>query len=138
MSDRTRVAIKPNAVAKGKIGAIVERFEADGLRVAALRMASPGRREIEAFYAEHVGKPFFEELVGFMTSGPVVAFVLEGENAVARAREIMGATDPAKAAPGTIRALFGDSMTANAVHGSDSPESAAREAACYFAGFDVR
>ena len=137
MSDRTLCVIKPNAVAKGKIGAIVGRFEEAGLRVAALKMASPGRREIEAFYAEHVGKPFFEELVEFMTSGPVVAFVLEGEDAVTRAREIMGATNPAEAAPGTIRALYADSMTANAVHGSDSADSAAREAGFYFAGFDV-
>jgi nucleoside-diphosphate kinase len=133
----TLCVIKPNAVAKNRIGDIVKQLEGAGLRVAALRMTSPARDRIEAFYAEHAGKPFFDELVTFMTSGPVVAMVLEGADAVGRCRETMGATNPAEAAEGTIRARYGESMTENAVHGSDSPESAAREIGFYFAGFDI-
>jgi nucleoside-diphosphate kinase len=139
MSEATRTlcVIKPNAVAKNHIGDIVKQLEAADLRVAALRMTCPSRTNVEAFYAEHQGKPFFAELVEFMTSGPVVAMVLEGVDAVARCREVMGATNPADAAEGTIRALYGESMTANAVHGSDSATSAAREIAFYFGGFDI-
>jgi nucleoside-diphosphate kinase len=139
MSDVTRTlcVIKPNAVAKNRIGDIVKLIETADLRVAALRMTCPSRANVEAFYAEHQGKPFFTELVDFMTSGPVVAMVLEGADAVARCREVMGATNPAEAAEGTIRALYGESMTANAVHGSDSATSAAREIGFYFGGFEI-
>jgi len=139
MSDVTRTlcVIKPNAVAKNHIGEIVKLLEAADLRVAALRMTCPSRANVEAFYAEHAGKLFFGELVEFMTSGPVVAMVLEGRGAVKRCRDVMGATNPAEAAEGTIRAQFGESMTANAVHGSDSAESAAREIGFYFGGFDI-
>jgi nucleoside-diphosphate kinase len=137
MSERTLCVIKPNAVRANRIGEIVRSFEQEGLRLAALRMTEPGRSNIETFYAEHSRKPFFGRLVDFMTSGPVVAMVLEGEDAVGRCRKIMGATDPSEAAPDTIRALFGDNMTENAVHGSDSPESAAREVAFYFGGFEI-
>jgi nucleoside-diphosphate kinase len=134
MAERTLCVIKPNAVAAHKIGAIIQRFEEEGLVIAALRMDAPPRERIEAFYAEHQGKPFFAGLVDFMTSGPVVAMALEGDNAVARCREIMGATNPAQAAPGTLRALYAKNMTENAVHGSDSAASAAREIAFYFPG----
>lgn len=139
MSDVTRTlcVIKPNAVVKNHIGEIVELLEKALLRVAALRMTCPSSANVEAFYAEHRSKPFFDELVEFMTSGPVVAMVLEGRDAVKTCRDVMGATNPAEAAEGTIRALFGESMTANAVHGSDSDASAAREIAFYFAGFDI-
>jgi nucleoside-diphosphate kinase len=139
MSDlsRTLCVIKPNAVAKNHIGDIVKQLEKADLRVAALRMTRPSRANIEAFYAEHRGKPFFGELVEFMTSGPVVAMVLEGADAVKTCRDVMGATNPAEAAEGTIRALYGESMTANAVHGSDSAASAAREIGFYFGGFDI-
>jgi nucleoside-diphosphate kinase len=132
MSERTLCVIKPNAVARRKIGAIVSRFEDAGMRIAALRLTALRPEQAEAFYAEHAGKAFFPRLVAFMTSGPVVAMAIEADDAVARCREIMGATDPAAAAPGTIRALYGDNMTENAVHGSDSPASAAREIAFYF------
>ena len=132
MPERTLCVIKPNAVARRKIGAIISRFEDAGMGIAALRLAALRRDQAEAFYAEHAGKGFFQRLVAFMTSGPVVAMAIEGDGAVARCREIMGATDPAAAAPGTIRALYGDNMTENAVHGSDSPASAAREIAFYF------
>jgi len=137
MSELTLCVIKPNAVAANRIGAIVEQFEEAGLRIAALRMTSLSKAQVEAFYAEHEGKSFFERLVGFMASGPVCAMVLQGPDAVARCRRIMGATDPEEAEPGTLRALYGANMTENAVHGSDSPASAAREMAFYFAGFDI-
>ncbi len=123
--EKTFSIIKPNAVKKGVIGPIVERFEKNGLRVAAMKMTTLDKLKTEVFYAEHKERPFFGELVSFMISGPVVLMVLEGENAVLRNREIMGATDPKKAAPGTIRALFGDNMGENAAHGSDSAASAA-------------
>jgi len=139
MSETTRTlcVIKPNAVAGNRIGDIVKLLEGAGLRVAALRMTCPSRANVEAFYAEHRAKPFFGELVDFMTSGPVVAMVLEGPEAVKLCRDVMGATNPADAAADTIRALYGESMTANAVHGSDSAASAAREIGFYFAGFDI-
>ncbi len=137
MSENTLVVIKPNAVAQNKIGDIVKRFEGAELRVAAVRMTSPGVDGMEAFYSEHTGKYFFERLIKFMTSGPVCALVLQGVDAVERCREIMGATNPEEAAEGTLRAQYGTSMTENAVHGSDSAESAKREIGFYFAGFDI-
>jgi len=124
--------IKPNAVKKNAIGDIIHQFEQNGLKIAAMKMTVLTRAKCEEFYAEHKEKPFFGELVDFMTSGPVVLMALSGENAVAKNREIMGATDPKKAAPGTIRAKYGDSVGENAVHGSDSPQSAQRELALFF------
>ncbi len=124
--------IKPNAVRDANVGNILARFEKEGLKIAALKMMHLSQREAEAFYAEHAGKPFFDELVGFMSSGPMCALVLEGEGVIEKNREIMGATDPSKAAPGTLRALYAGSMTENAVHGSDSPKSAAREISFFF------
>ena len=124
--------IKPNAVKKGAIGGVITQFEKNGLKVAAAKMTVISRKKCEEFYAEHKARPFFGELVDFMTSGPVVLMALSGEGAVMKNREIMGATDPKKAAPGTIRALFGDSVGENAVHGSDSPESASRELSLFF------
>lgn len=130
--EQTFSIIKPNAVKKNCMGAIIQKFESQGLRVAAAKLTVISKSKCEEFYAEHKARPFFGELVSFMTSGPVLLMVLAGENAVLKNRDIMGATDPKKAAPGTIRALFGDSMGENAVHGSDSPTSAAREIALFF------
>jgi len=130
--ERTLSIIKPDAVAKNVIGQIYARFEAAGLKVVAARMAHLSRSEAEAFYGVHRERPFFGDLVRFMTSGPVMIQVLEGENAIAKNRELMGATDPKKAAPGTIRADFADSIDANAVHGSDAAETAAVEVAFFF------
>lgn len=124
--------IKPNAVKKNAIGKIISRFEDNGLEVVAARMTKLPREKAEGFYIEHKDRPFFESLVRFMTSGPILLMALKGENAVLRNREIMGATDPAKAAPGTIRKDFADSIEANAVHGSDSVGSAQRELAYFF------
>lgn len=124
--------IKPNAVQKNVIGPIIALFEKNGLNVAAAKLVNLDKAKCEEFYAEHKARPFFGELVSFMTSGPVLLMALYGENAVAKNREIMGATDPAKAAPGTIRALYGDNVGSNAVHGSDSPESAMRELNLFF------
>lgn len=124
--------IKPNAVKKNVIGSIIQIFEKNGLKISAMKIAKLERAKCEEFYAEHKARPFFGELVDFMTSGPVVLMALKGENAVLRNREIMGATDPKKAAPGTLRALYGDSMGENAVHGSDSADSAARELKIFF------
>ena len=124
--------IKPNAVAKHHVGAIIHRFENRGLHVAGLRMIQLTQSEAEQFYALHKDRPFYKELVTFMTSGPVVVMALEGPGAILKNREIMGATDPKKAAPGTIRADFAESITANAVHGSDAPETAAQEVAFFF------
>ncbi|NCN27696.1 nucleoside-diphosphate kinase [bacterium] len=135
--EKTFSIIKPNAVKKNVIGPIVERFEKNGLKIAAMKMLTLDRAKTEAFYAEHKARPFFGELVEFMTSGPVVLMVLEGESAVSRNREIMGATNPAEAAAGTIRKDFGDSLGENSVHGSDSPESAAREIAHFFFGSEI-
>lgn len=135
--ERTLSIIKPDAVGNNHIGAIQTRFEAAGLRIIALRMRHLSRAEAGGFYAEHEGRPFFEDLVAFMTSGPVVVQVLEGEDAVAVNRRLMGATDPKKADAGTIRADFASSIDANAVHGSDSAESAAREIAYFFSALDV-
>lgn len=132
--ERTLSIIKPDAVAKNAIGAILSRFEQAGLKVVAMQMKSLSKEEAEGFYAEHKERPFFADLVAFMTSGPVVVQVLEGENAVRLNRELMGATNPKEAAEGTIRRDFATSIDANAVHGSDSPESAAREIAYFFPG----
>ena len=129
---RTLSIIKPDAVAKNAIGEITARLEKAGLRVVASRMISLSREAAEGFYAEHRERPFFGDLVAFMTSGPVVVQVLQGEDAIARNRELMGATNPREAAPGTIRADFAESIDANAVHGSDSPASAEREIAYFF------
>ena len=130
--ERTLSIIKPDAVAKNVIGEILARFEQAGLQVVAAKMLHLSQAQAEGFYAEHKERPFFKDLVGFMTSGPVVVQVLEGEGAIAKNRDLMGATNPKEAAPGTIRADFAQSIDANAVHGSDSPESAAREIAYFF------
>ena len=130
--ERTLSIIKPDAVAKNAIGQIYARFEAAGLKVVAARMAHLSRAEAEAFYAVHKERPFFKDLVDFMISGPVMIQVLEGENAILKNRDLMGATDPKKAAPGTIRADFADSIDANAVHGSDSADNAKVEIAYFF------
>jgi nucleoside-diphosphate kinase len=130
--ERTFSIIKPNAVEKNVMGEIMTRFEKRGFRIAASRFTRLTREKAEGFYIEHKERPFFASLVHFMTSGPVMLLVLEGENAVDLNREIMGATDPAKAAPGTIRKDFADNIEANAVHGSDSTKSADREIAYFF------
>jgi len=130
--ERTLSILKPDAVAKNVIGEIYSRFEKAGLRIVAARMQHLTREQAEGFYAVHRARPFFNDLVGFMISGPVVVQVLEGENAIARNREIMGATNPRDAAPGTIRADFAASIDENAVHGSDGPETAAQEIAYFF------
>ncbi len=130
--ERTLSIIKPDAVAKNAVGAIIARFEEAELRVVAARMLHLNRKKAEGFYAVHKERPFFPELVEFMTSGPMLVQVLEGEGAVDKNRQIMGATNPAEAEPGTIRADFADEITENAVHGSDSPENAATEIAYFF------
>jgi len=130
--ERTLSIIKPDAVAKNVIGEIYSRFERAGLKIVAARMTQLSRADAEEFYAVHRGRPFFNDLVEFMTSGPVMIQVLEGENAIALNRELMGATNPKEAAPGTIRADFAESIDANAVHGSDAPETAAIEISCFF------
>jgi len=135
--ERTLSIIKPDAVKKNVIGQILARFEAAGLRIIAARMMFLSRAEAEGFYAVHRGRPFFGDLVEFMTSGPVLVQVLEGEDAIAKNRELMGATDPKKAAKGTIRADFADSIDANAVHGSDAPETAKTEIAYFFPASEV-
>ena len=130
--ERTLSIIKPDAVKKNVIGKILARFEEAGLKIVAARMMHLSRTEAEGFYAVHRERPFFKDLVDFMISGPVVVQVLEGDNAVAKNRDLMGATDPKKAAAGTIRADFASSIDANAVHGSDAPETAAVEIAYFF------
>jgi nucleoside-diphosphate kinase len=135
--ERTLSIIKPDAVKKNAIGQILARFEAAGLRIVAARMMHLSRAEAEGFYAVHRQRPFFPDLVEFMTSGPVLVQVLEGDNAIARNRELMGATDPKKAAKGTLRADFADSIDANAVHGSDSAENARVEVAYFFPACEV-
>ncbi|MDX1625586.1 MAG: nucleoside-diphosphate kinase [Wenzhouxiangellaceae bacterium] len=135
--ERTLSIIKPDAVAKNIIGEIYSRFERAGLRIVAARMKHLSREEAEGFYAVHKDRPFFGDLVEFMTSGPVMIQVLEGENAIARNRELMGATDPAQAAPGTIRADFASSIDANAVHGSDGPDTAAEEIGFFFGDDEI-
>ncbi len=130
--ERTLSIIKPDGVAKNLIGECFRRFEKAGLKIAATRMLRLTRKQAEDFYAVHRGKPFYGPLVAYMTSGPVVVSVLEGDNAIQKNREIMGATDPKKAAPGTIRADFADSIEANIVHGSDGPETAKFEVNFFF------
>ena len=130
--ERTLSIIKPDAVASNVIGKIYSRFETNGLRIVAAQMRHLSRAEAEGFYAVHRDRPFFRDLVDFMTSGPVMIQVLEGEGAVAKNRDLMGGTDPKKAAPGTIRADFAKSIDANAVHGSDGPETASVEIAYFF------
>ncbi len=130
--ERTLSIIKPDAVSKNVIGKIYDRFESNGLRIVAARMLHASREQAEQFYAVHRERPFFHELVAFMTSGPIMVQILEGENAIAKHREIMGATDPQKAAPGTIRADFAHNVEENAVHGSDGPDTAATEIAFFF------
>ena len=135
--ERTLSIIKPDAVAKNVIGQIYTRFENAGLKIAAAKLVHLSRQEAEQFYAVHKERPFFKDLVEFMISGPVMIQVLEGENAILKNRELMCATDPKKAVPGTIRADFADSIDANSVHGSDAPETAAVEVAFFFPGMNV-
>jgi nucleoside-diphosphate kinase len=135
--ERTLSIIKPDAVKKNVTGRILARFEAAGLRIVAARMMHLSREQAEGFYAVHRQRPFFRDLVQFMTSGPVLIQVLEGENAIAKNRELMGATDPKKAERGTIRADFAESIDANAVHGSDSPDTARMEVAYFFPACEV-
>ena len=135
--ERTLSIIKPDAVANNVIGQILSRFEGAGLKIAAIRMAHLSEAEASGFYAVHKDRPFFGDLIKFMTSGPVSIQVLEGEDAIQKNRDLMGATDPSKAAKGTIRADFAKSIDANAVHGSDAPETAAVEIAYYFPDMNV-
>jgi nucleoside-diphosphate kinase len=130
--ERTLSIVKPDAVARNLVGRILARFEEEGLRPVGIRMLRMSPEQAGAFYDVHLGKPFYEALVEFMTSGPCVVMALEGENAIAENRRIMGATDPAKAAAGTLRALYAASVQRNAVHGSDAPETAMREIAFFF------
>jgi nucleoside-diphosphate kinase len=135
--ERTLSIIKPDATRRNHTGAIVDRFEKAGLSVIASRRMMLSTAQAEAFYNVHKARPFFRSLVEFMTSGPVVVQVLQGENAIARNREVMGATDPSKAAPGTIRKDFAESIEANSVHGSDAPETAAHEIRFFFSELDI-
>lgn len=135
--ERTLSIVKPDATRKNHVGAIVARFESEGLRIAAIRKVWMSKQEAEGFYAVHSARPFFGELVEFMTSGPSVVIVLEGENAVLRNREIMGATNPAQAAENTLRKLYAASIGENAVHGSDSLENATIETAYFFRGTEI-
>ena len=137
MTERTLSIIKPDAVAKNVIGQILARFEGAGLKIVAARMMQLSRADAEAFYAVHKARPFFNDLVSFMISGPVFVQVLEGEGAILKNRDLMGATDPKKADKGTIRADFADSIDANAVHGSDAAETAANEIAFFFPGMQI-
>ena len=135
--EQTLSIIKPDAVAANHSGQILARFESDGLHVIAAKMVHLSRGQAERFYAIHGGKPFFDELVEFMTSGPILVSILEGDNAISRNRIIMGATNPAEAAPGTIRADFAGSMTQNAVHGSDGPDTARTEIEFFFEASEI-
>ena len=137
MTQRTLSIVKPDGVRKGVIGKVVSRFEEAGIRIVAMQMRQLSRKDAEGFYAVHSARPFFGELCEFMTSGPVVVMVLEGDDVIARNRELMGATDPKKAAPGTIRADFADSIGENIAHGSDAPETAAIEISWFFRGLDI-
>lgn len=130
--ERTYLMVKPDGVQRGLAGEIIARFEKKGFKIAALKMLRISRKLAEKHYGEHAGKPFFEKLVGFITSGPVVAMVIEGKDAISAAREMMGATNPLKALPGTIRGSYGIDIGRNIIHGSDSPESAQREIALFF------
>ena len=135
--EKTLSIIKPDAVAKNVIGKIIDRFESNGLRIAAMKKIKLTKEDAAKFYEVHKERPFFNDLCEYMSSGPVVVMVLEGENAVAKNRELMGATDPQKAAPGTIRADFAESIEANAVHGSDSVENAKKELAFFFSEREI-
>jgi len=135
--ERTLSIVKPDGVQKHLIGEVVKRFEGRGLKVVGLKMISMDKKEAEGFYAVHRGKPFFESLTSFMSSGPSVVIVLEGEGAISKIRELMGATDPAKAEAGTIRKAHGTNIEYNAVHGSDSPETAQFEIGYFFPGMDI-
>jgi len=135
--ERTFSIVKPDGVARNLVGEVYRRFEQAGLKIVAAKLVQLSKAQAEGFYAVHKARPFFNDLVKYMTSGPVVVQVLEGENAIAKNREIMGATDPKKAAPGTIRADLAQSIEANTVHGSDAPETAAVEIAFFFAGTEL-
>ncbi len=135
--ERTLTIIKPDAVEAGHVGDIAKIFEANHFKIVAARMVNLSRKEAEGFYAVHRGRPFFESLTAFMSSGRALVMVLEGGTIIARLREVMGATDPAKAAPGTIRKLYGTTIERNALHGSDSPETAAFEIAYFFPGVEL-
>jgi nucleoside-diphosphate kinase len=137
MTERTLSIIKPDAVAKNVVGQILARFEGAGLKIIAARMMQLSKADAEAFYGVHKARPFFNDLVSFMISGPVMVQVLEGEGAILKNRDLMGATDPKKAEKGTIRADFADSIDANAVHGSDAAETAANEIAFFFPGLQI-
>ena len=130
--ERTLSIIKPDGVKKNVIGEVLRRFEKEGFAIVAMKMIWMDQKQAEGFYEVHKARPFFKDLVAFMTSGPVVVMALEGDNIIARNREVMGATDPAKAAPGTIRKLYASDIQCNIVHGSDSPETAQREVAYFF------
>ena len=130
--DRTLILVKPDAFERGLTGEVIARFERKGLKIVAMRHMAVDRPLAEEHYAEHLGKPFYEDLVGFITSGPLVAMVLEGYEAVTAARQVIGATNPLEAAPGSIRGDFGLDVQTNLVHGADSPESAKRETALFF------
>jgi nucleoside-diphosphate kinase len=136
-NERTLTIIKPDAVAAGHVGDIIKMFEANKLKIVAARLVWLSKKEAEGFYAVHRSKGFFESLTTFMSSGGAIPMVLEGENAIARLREVMGATNPANAAPGTIRKLYAASIESNAVHGSDAPETAAYEIGYFFPGVDL-
>lgn len=135
--ERTLSIIKPDAIAKNVINQIYSRFESNGLKIVAARMMHLSQSEAEQFYAVHKERPFFRDLVSFMISGPIMVQVLEGDNAIKKNRDLMGATDPKKAEKGTIRADFADSIDANAVHGSDAPETAVIEIACFFPALNI-
>ena len=135
--ERTLSIVKPDGVARNLIGEVYRRFESQGLRIVAARMLQLSEAQAQEFYAVHKERPFYKDLVRYMTSGPVVAQVLEGDNAIQRNRDIMGATDPKKAAPGTIRADLAQSIEANVVHGSDAADTAAREIAFFFSGTEI-
>jgi len=135
--ERTLTIIKPDAMASGHAGDIIKIFEANQFKIIAARLVNLTKKEAEGFYAVHCGKPFFESLTNFMSSGRALAMVLEGENVIARLRDVMGATNPAQAAPGTIRKLYASSIERNAVHGSDAPETAAFEIAYFFPGVEL-
>lgn len=137
MAEQTLSIIKPDAVQKGVIGKIIDRFESNGLRIAAMKKLQLSKCDAQAFYAIHKDRPFFNDLVEFMISGPVVVMVLEGDNAVSKNRDLMGATNPKEAKPGTIRADFAQNIDANAVHGSDSLENARNEIAFFFAAREI-
>jgi len=135
--ERTFAIIKPDAVARGLAGDIIKRIEQSGLKIRAMRLTKLSREQAERFYEVHKARPFYNDLCTYMTSGPVIVMALEGDDAIKRWRELMGATDPKKAAAGTIRSDFGENIERNAVHGSDAPETAAQEVPFFFSGIDV-